>query len=93
MKKEVDDAALAYVFNLVSHVYPQSQGELKRHLKGLMRKLSPPRTHINLTQKQTEVLLGLLDQASAVLETKTDEHSVKVKQVMGNLKETLNEIA
>lgn len=91
MKKEVSDDALAYVYNMLAFIHPRSSGDMKRQIKFLMRKLSPPRDKIKLSQKQTEFLVALLTQATSKLENQTDDHSVKVKSVVNHVMEALNE--
>lgn len=93
MKREVSDDALAYVYNMLAFVYPKATGDMKRQVKMLMRKLQPPRTDIKLSKKQTEFLVALLTQASTTLETKTDEHSEKVKTVVNHVMGALDENA
>lgn len=91
MKREVNDEALAYVYNMLAFIYPKATGDMKRQVKMLMRKLQPPCTDIKLSQKQTEFLVALLAQATTSLETKTDEHSEKVKTVVNHVMGALNE--
>lgn len=86
MKVVVDDAALAYVYNLLNYVLPTVQGPEKKVLKTIIRRLSPPRQDVKLSGKQTEMLVAILGKSLQVLEGRTDEHSVKVRDTLTQMK-------